>query len=137
MFSELLQSAFTVSTWLLWLVLVVVDLVQQLLSMFEDDEFPEDGLSSESEEDGLDLSDPDAGAYTTTEGEDMDDSTNGISDNANEVGSSMDDLIPSEADSVSSTEESPLPKRYVKLSLNPFILSLLSNQYLFIIQCTK
>ena len=82
----------------------------------EADEFPEDGLSSESE-DGLDLSDPDAGAYTTSEGEDMDGNTNGYSDDVSEAGSSMDDLIPSEEDSLSSTEES---KRYVKLSLESF-----------------
>ena len=52
--------------------------------MFEADEFPDNGLSS-GLEDGLHLSDPDAGAYTTSEGEDMDGSTNGINDNASEA----------------------------------------------------
>ena len=90
-------------------------------SMFETDEFPEDSLSSESEEDGLDLSDPDAGAYTTSEGEDMDGgtaSTSEIADNASEVKSS-------EEDSISSADESPLPKRYVKLFLHCVLLSYL------------
>ena len=78
-----------------------------VVSMFETDEFPEGGFSSESEEDGLDLSDPDAGAYSNSEGEDKD-------DNESEGEGSMDELpvVPSEGDSASSTEdESPLSKR--------------------------
>ena len=87
-----------------------------VVSMFETDDFPEDSLSSESE-DELDLSDPDAGAYSNSEGEDTggNASESEISGNATEVGSSMDELSASEGDSVSSNEESPLPKRYVKL----------------------
>lgn len=58
--------------------------------MFETDDFPEDGLSSESEEDKLDWSYPDAGAYSNSEGEDIHvDGNTDISDNASEVGSSM------------------------------------------------
>ena len=78
--------------------------------MFETDEFPEGGLSSESEEDGLDLSHPDTGAYSNSEEEDIDK----ISDNESEGEGSMDELpvVPSEGDSASSTEDkSPLLKR--------------------------
>ena len=81
-----------------------------VVSMFETDDFPEGGLSSESEEDGIDLSDPDAGAYSNSEGEDTDE----IRDNGSEGENSMDELpvVPSEGDSASSTEdESPLSKR--------------------------
>ena len=88
-----------------------------VVSMFETDDFPEDGLSSESEEDELDLSDPDAGAYSNSEGEDTDGNTSEseLRGNATEVGSSMDESSASEGDSVSSNKESPLSKRYVKL----------------------
>ena len=54
-----------------------------VVSMFETDDFPEDGLSSESEEDKLDWSYPDAGAYSNSEGEDIHvDGNTDISDNA-------------------------------------------------------
>ena len=61
----------------------------------------------------------------TLEGEDTDGNTSEseMSGNATEVGSSMDELSASEEDSVSSNEESPLPKWYIKL-----LCSWISNQ---------
>ena len=62
--------------WLQWL---VVDSVQQMLLLcLKQMKFPEDSLSSESEDDRLDLSDQDTGAYTTSESEDMKGDTNGV-----------------------------------------------------------
>ena len=86
--------------------------VADVASMFEDDNFPEDSVS-ESEED-IDLSDPDAGAITTSESED------GVSESRNDEQSeeeSVDLSGETESGTSSSAEESPVPKRYVSLLL--------------------